>query len=105
MATFSEVGPAEAKELLSKGEWIVLDARDMHSFREGHIDGAVLVHEGLKMSLIRNRKTPKPVMVYCYLGNSSRDLAQLLASTGYPEVYSLAGGFVAWKKYFEEQHN
>lgn len=98
MSTYVDVSPEEAQNLVRRGDCLVLDARDPHSYKEGHIDGAVLVHEGLTRALLRQRKTPRPVLVYCYLGNSSRDIAQLLSNAGYPEVHNLSGGYTAWKK-------
>lgn len=38
-------------------------------------------------------------MVYCYHGNSSRDLCQLLNGLGFTQVYNLEGGWQAWAGY------
>ncbi|MGL5628515.1 MAG: rhodanese-like domain-containing protein, partial [Plesiomonas shigelloides] len=39
-----------------------------------------------------------PVIVMCYHGNSSQGAAQYLVNQGFDEVYSLNGGFEAWRK-------
>ena len=44
-------------------------------------------------------KTPKttPVLVVCYHGVSSQQAANVIANQGYDNVYSMDGGFEAWK--------
>jgi thiosulfate sulfurtransferase len=44
-----------------------------------------------------------PVIVICYHGNSSQGAAQYLLQQGYDQVYSLDGGFEAWRKEFPVQ--
>jgi thiosulfate sulfurtransferase len=39
-----------------------------------------------------------PVIVCCYHGISSQQAAQFLIHQGFEEVYSLDGGFEAWRK-------
>lgn len=98
MAKFKEVTVAEAKTIIAEDSPLIVDSRDAHSFKEGHIDGALLAHDGLMEQLIRKREFEKPVIVYCYHGNSSKDLAEFLGGVGFKSVYSLAGGFTAWRK-------
>jgi rhodanese-related sulfurtransferase len=98
MATFSEVTVEKAKELLADRTMLVLDKRDIHSYKQGHIDGAMLAHDGLIETLIKKREVDKPVLVYCYRGNDSKELANMMAGFGFKEVYSMAGGYAEWKR-------
>lgn len=84
--------------LASANDPIVLDIRDAHSYREEHMGGAMLSHDGLIESLIKRRDFNRLMVIYCYHGNSSKDLAEFLSGVGFKAVYSLAGGYVAWKK-------
>ena len=38
-----------------------------------------------------------PVLVYCYHGISSQNAAAFLIERGFETVYSLDGGFEAWR--------
>ena len=38
----------------------------------------------------------KCIIVYCYHGNSSQDVANFLTSHGFTDVYSLKGGYEEW---------
>ena len=97
MTSFAELDPQAARKLLSTESPLVLDARDAHSYRDAHIDGALLLHDDLLKSLIKKADHERPVLVYCDQGKSSAAQAQLLASAGYRRVYNLQGGFVAWR--------
>ncbi len=98
MSVFKEVNAKEAKTIISGADLLVLDMRDAHSYQEGHIEGAMLAHDRLVESLIRKKDFERPVIIYCFHGNSSKDLAELFGRSGFKSVFSLTGGFVAWKK-------
>jgi uncharacterized protein len=99
MPYFSEISPLQAAEMMRdyKDAW-VLDARDASSYKEGHIDGAMQAHDGLVSHLLNKEDFARPVIIYCYRGNSSKKMAEVFARAGYERVYSMIGGFVAWKK-------
>lgn len=98
MATFVEVTVNDAAKMLAEREVVILDRRDMTSYQQGHINGAMMAHDGLVESLIKRRDTSKPLLIYCYRGNSSKELAALFCQFGFGEVYSMAGGYVEWKR-------
>lgn len=101
MPSCTEVTVDQARELLQEPSILVLDKRDSQSYQQGHIDGAMLAHDGLVESLIKKRDVERPVLVYCYRGNDSRELASMFASLGYQEVYSMAGGYAEWKRCYD----
>jgi len=103
MSTVIEVSPGEAKVIIDTHDPILLDTRDAHSYKEQHIDGAMLAHDSLTESLIKKRDYSRPIIVYCYQGISSKDLAELLSKVGFKSVHSLKGGFTAWKSTFLEK--
>ncbi|GAB2190304.1 thiosulfate sulfurtransferase GlpE [Sessilibacter sp. MAH2] len=98
MTKYTEITVAEAKAIIANDNPLILDSRDAHSFKEGHIDGAMLAHDGLTEQLIKKKQFQQPVLIYCYHGNSSKDLAEFFGSIGFKTVYSMAGGYTAWKK-------
>lgn len=89
-------------EFLAQPARIILDHRDPASFASAHLPDAKPVSDRLIMHLMRTNKHT-PVLVYCYHGNSSRDLATLLVNFGFRDVYSLEGGWQAWSRYRASQ--
>lgn len=97
MAEFAEISTHQAAGLMSNRATLVLDARDAHSYKNGHIDGAMQAHEGLVQHLINRGETERPILVYCYHGNKSKDVALLFGRAGF-SAFSMKGGYTAWKK-------
>lgn len=95
---YTEITAEKARDIIADSNPVLLDTRDAHSYREEHIDGAMLAHDGLMESLIRQKNYDRPVVIYCYHGNSSKDMAEFFGGIGFKYVYSLQGGYVAWKK-------
>lgn len=98
MTAIVEISVIEAARMIAERQMVILDRRDFSSYQQGHIDGAMMAHDGLVESLIKKRDVTTPLMIYCYRGNSSKDLAALFSQFGYQEVYSMAGGYVEWKR-------
>ncbi len=93
-----ELNVSEVKSLLEERKVLLLDNRDLESYKQGHIDGAMMAHEGLIESLINKGDKTVPVVVYCYQGASSMDVAKVFDSCGFKEVYSMIGGYAEWKR-------
>ncbi len=99
MNHYEEISVPQAVDLIAANPQVwLLDARDAHDYQAGHIDGAMQAHSGLIEHLIKKRDFDRPVIVYCYQGKSSKDVASILGRAGYKNAYSLQGGYVAWKK-------
>lgn len=98
MAKPKQITIGELERLLSTDAPILLDARDASSYRAGHLEGAMLLHDGLMESIIKRREVDRAVVVYCYRGNLSLEKAALFCAAGFRNVNSLAGGYVAWMK-------
>ena len=49
------------------------------------------------MKLTKEVEKNTKIVIYCYYGNSSRKVASFLSEYGFKSVYSLIGGFDAWK--------
>lgn len=103
MSSFEEISPSQAQALIRQSNPILLDIRDDLSYRDNHIDGAMLNHDGLMQSLIKQKEVERPIIVYCYHGISSKDMAEFFSGLGFKRVYSLEGGYVAWKKWQDSQ--
>ena len=65
----------------------------------------MLSHDGLMQSLIQKKEYDRPLIIYCYHGINSREKADFFGALGFKKVYSMEGGYVAWKKWQGEQEN
>lgn len=101
---YTNIEVQDVAELIKQGPIAILDSRDINSFNESHMDGAVPANDIIIEKLIRNKLKSQNVLVYCYRGNSSKDLCSLLVKLGFKAVYNLAGGYTAWKKYQNQKN-
>ena len=95
MGNYKRISIVEAQGLMSKDATIV-DVRDPQSYSMDHIDNAVHVSNENIQQFIDDTDKTKPLIIYCYRGNSSQDAAQYLSNKGFLNVYSMDGGFEEW---------
>ncbi len=84
---------------IDKHRPVILDMRDPVAFKKGHIEGAIPADESEIRKLMRQKE--QPVLICCYHGHSSRELATFLCQMGMKHVYNLEGGWHALSAYLE----
>jgi len=103
-AAVPRVTPAEAREMMAKGNTLVLDVRDAPELAQsGKVAGALHVSRGMLEFRAdpdspyhdKNFARDKTVIVYCAPGGRSALSGKLLKDMGYPHVYNL-GAFKDW---------
>jgi rhodanese-related sulfurtransferase len=94
---FQRIDVEGAETLLSHRDPLVLDARDAGAFATSRIDGAQPVSSANLGAFISTTEKIRPILIYCYHGNSSREYAQTFSDFGFSKVYSLDGGYEAWR--------
>lgn len=94
---YKQLAKDQAKKLIAEGNIIVADVRDSESYDEGHIDNAVHLSMETLQEFCESSDKTQPILVYCTHGISSQSVAQHLIEQGFTEVYSLSGGYEAWK--------
>ena len=84
----------ELKEFQKDGA-IVIDVRSPQEYKEGHIDGAILIPEYEIKKNIGNKVKDKNqnIVVYCSSGSRSKKAQKILKKLGYENVYNLYNGF------------
>ncbi|GGB93150.1 thiosulfate sulfurtransferase GlpE [Marinobacterium zhoushanense] len=97
MGKFKTLSVDEMKPMLSTTDAMLLDCRDVRDYKVAHIDNAMHLHEGLRESLLLKGDKQRPMIIYCYHGHASEHVAEMFTDFGFKEVYSLKGGFEAWK--------
>jgi thiosulfate sulfurtransferase len=96
MKDVEQIEFAVAQKLLASGCAFV-DVRDAGSYESSHIPGALHLTDENVGAFISGADKAKPVVVYCYHGHSSQGGAAYLMAHGFEKVYSLIGGFEAWR--------
>jgi thiosulfate sulfurtransferase len=103
MDQFAHISAHDAHQKLAAGAARLVDIRDPQSFETAHAVGAFHLTNGTLVRFMNEVDFDTPVIVMCYHGNSSQGAAQYLLQQGYDEVYSLDGGFEAWRREFPIQ--
>jgi rhodanese-related sulfurtransferase len=103
-AAVPKITPAQAKEMIAKGNTLVVDVRDgTEVAASGKVAGAVHVSRGM-LEFRADPESPyhdknfakdKSVVVYCASGGRSALAGKMLKDLGYDQVYNL-GGFKDW---------
>jgi rhodanese-related sulfurtransferase len=94
---FERIDTQRAEALFSHSSLVVLDARDAGSFNKSHIDGAQHLSSANLSAVLGATACNRPILIYCYHGNASQEYAQTFSDFGFSEVYSLDGGYEAWR--------
>jgi rhodanese-related sulfurtransferase len=103
-AAVPKITPAQAREMIGKGNTLVVDVRDAPELeKSGKIAGAVHVSRGM-LEFRADPESPyhdknfakdKTVILYCASGGRSALAAKLLKDMGYSQVYNV-GAFKDW---------
>ncbi|MGQ7794045.1 rhodanese-like domain-containing protein [Faunimonas sp. B44] len=103
-AAVPRITPAEAREMIARGDTLVVDVRDAPEVEKtGKVAGAVHVSRGM-LEFRADPETPyhdkafdkdKTVIVYCASGGRSALSGKALKELGYGKVYNL-GAFKDW---------
>jgi len=103
-AAVPKITPAQAREMMGKGNVLVVDVRDGTEVAQtGKVAGAVHVPRGMLEFRAdpespyhdKNFSKDKTVILYCASGGRSALSGKLLKDFGYDKVFNL-GGFKDW---------
>ena len=103
-AAVPRITPAEAREMITKGNTLVLDVRDPPEVeKSGRIAGAVHHSRGM-LEFSADPESPyydknfgkdKTILLYCASGGRAALAGKVLKDMGYAQVYNM-GGFKDW---------
>lgn len=103
-AMVPKITPAEAREMIAKGNTLVIDVRDAPELeKSGKIAGAVHHSRGMlefradpdSPYYDKNFAKDKTIIVYCASGGRSALAGKVLKDMGYTQVYNM-GAFKDW---------
>ncbi|HKZ01072.1 MAG TPA: rhodanese-like domain-containing protein [Pyrinomonadaceae bacterium] len=94
-----EVTVAETRERMNKGARLI-DVREDNEWQDSHAAGAEHLGKGIIERDIESQVPDKSreLILYCGGGYRSALAADALQQMGYTNVYSMAGGWKAWKE-------
>src|SRR4030088_2415054 len=103
-AAVSRITPAQAREMIAKGNTLVVDVRDAPEVeKSGKVAGGVHVSRGM-LEFRADPESPyhdknfakdKTVILYCASGGRSALAAKVLKDMGFGQVYNV-GAFKDW---------
>jgi rhodanese-related sulfurtransferase len=103
-AAVPRITPLEAREMMEKGNTIVIDVRDAPEVQKtGRVAGALHISRGM-LEFRADAETPyhdpnltkdKTVIVYCASGGRAALSGKVLKEMGYGQVYNM-GGIADW---------
>ena len=103
-AVVQKITPAEAREMIAKGNTLVVDVRDAPELeKSGKIAGAVHHSRGMlefradpdSPYYDKNFVKDKSIVVYCASGGRAALAGKVLKDMGYTQVYNM-GAFKDW---------
>jgi len=95
-----EIDVQALKTMQQRGDsFELIDVREPEEVNRGTIPGAKHISRGVLERDIDKVTTDKnrPIILYCAKGNRSALSAWMLKKMGFNNVYSLIGGWSAWK--------
>lgn len=95
--SFKCISIDDAKALIDSTEVTLVDVRDSASFSQSNIPNSVQISQETAEEFLSSASKNKPLIVYCYHGNSSKGAADYFYSKGFTQVYSMDGGFEDWR--------
>lgn len=91
----TDLSPAEVRDLIARGEALLVDVREEAEFAEQRIDGAVNMPLS-RFDPVALTEVDGRVVLQCGSGKRSRMAAEQCQKAGVPVERHLAGGIMAW---------
>ena len=95
-----KINQQEFKDLIIKGNALVIDVRTPAEFSEAHIKNAINIDYFSKSfsETISKLNKQKTILVYCAAGGRSKSACLDFKKLGFKKVYNLIGGYDDWKE-------
>lgn len=95
--SYQRISIEQAKDLIKNDDVTLLDIRDPASFAADNIENSIHVSNDNVQEVLSTADKSKPLIIYCYHGNSSQGAADFFYNQGFEQAYSVDGGFEEWK--------
>jgi len=94
------VNASEFKKIIADPKVQLVDVRTIDEYASGTIGQAIQIDITSPYFIKNARKKldkSRPVAVFCRSGVRSMRAAQMMGKEGFPVIYNLKGGILAWK--------
>lgn len=98
MPHFKEITPKQAYQLQQSSNALLLDMRDNNSFMTHRPKAAFHLTQESYSHFLQTFAKNLYIIVICYKGISSRNVAEILTKHGFEHCYTVSGGFEEWVK-------
>lgn len=89
--------PEQFKQRLQqKSRVMLVDVREPHEFKMGHIPSAVNIPLSQLNQRAKQLSSKNEVLLYCRSGMRSKQAAKILSKHGFTNMAHLKGGIAAW---------
>jgi len=95
--SYQRISVEEAESMIEKNEVTLIDIRDQMSYGAGNVKNSIHVTNENVEEIISSADKDKPLIIYCYHGNSSQGAADYFHNMGFKQAFSVDGGFEEWK--------
>jgi adenylyltransferase/sulfurtransferase len=90
--------PANADEVTELRDAVIVDVRESHEWRAGHIDGARHIPLGEIANRLEELPRDADIVLYCEAGARSARALDILRDAGFARAKHLKGGYLAWSR-------
>ena len=99
-AKFSSLRPDDFNQkYLKEDNHLIIDVREFFEFRKTRLKDAVNIPSSGKLEFATDTIDKQcALFFYCTTGYRSKRVAEFFHNKGFPKLYSLEGGIMAWKK-------
>jgi sulfur-carrier protein adenylyltransferase/sulfurtransferase len=94
-AESGEISPAQLTRL---SDPLLIDVREPHEFKQGHLEGAWLIPLGQLERHIDAIPRDRDLVLYCRSGSRSAHALEIMRSAGFHRAKHLQGGYLAWQR-------
>lgn len=94
---YQRISVEEAESLIEKNEVTLIDIRDKMSFDTSNVKTSIHVTNENVEDVLSSADKNKPLIIYCYHGNTSQGAADYFYNMGFKQSFSVDGGFEEWK--------
>jgi rhodanese-related sulfurtransferase len=92
----THLSPAEARDLLARGDHDLVDVREPHEWARGRIPGARHVPLRVLATAPREHLRDRPVIFVCAHGMRSQTACTIAERAGASAAFTIDGGTVRW---------
>ncbi len=95
-AQYTDVSVQQAREMIDRGDVLILDVRTQEEYNAGHIKNSTLIPVQVLDKRLNELPRDKKILVYCKSGSRSAQASGILVNNGFKEIYNMKGGITDW---------